>query len=197
MKLGKVGSGLVWCGRWGEVWSGVVRCSSVFYSHDFLQEMMMKIAFKKSSQITLDPRMAANEIKRIGKLEGQVTPPLIVKNSRNKNAKLHNYFIWNNAICGERYRESQAAHLLRCLIVVTEREGREPLEVRLYHDLDGAPKHPGEYCIITDILSDEEKRKQLLQQAYDELQDWRMRWRDLQEFTDFFLMADKLEAARK
>lgn len=157
----------------------------------------MKIGFKKGSQITLDPNAAARELKRIKRLEGQITPPLVVKHSRNRGAAFYSYFIWDNAICGDRYREMQAGHLLRCIIVIEEREGREPLEVRLYHDLDGKPHNPGEYRIITDILSDEEQRAQLLQQAYDELQDWRQRYRDLQEFTDIFLATDKFHLTAK
>ena len=48
---------------------------------------------------------------------GELTPPLVVAESRPKGAYLHNRFEWNDGVAGDRYREQQARQIIRVIKV--------------------------------------------------------------------------------
>lgn len=64
---------------------------------------------------------------------GVLTPKAVVEASRPKGAPLHDRFEWDNRLAGEKYREVQAAQLIRSVHItrVTDTE-RGPVRVRAF-----------------------------------------------------------------
>jgi hypothetical protein len=155
--------------------------------------MSKTYAWKNGAQIKADPQKAAREIYALHKKNDGVTDQQLIEQAKSATSELHNEFTWNDKICGMEYRKAQARHILNCLIFLVERENKEPLEVRAFQDIDWRPGKPGVYIAVENILSDEQSHAQLRQQAYEELQDWRQRYRDLLEFIDIFLAMDRLQ----
>ncbi|MFA6917027.1 MAG: hypothetical protein WC222_11560 [Parachlamydiales bacterium] len=60
----------------------------------------------------IDPKEAVTELRRIRDKHEKLTPEVIVEESKNINAVLHNYFDWDNKKAAERWRLDQARHLI-------------------------------------------------------------------------------------
>jgi hypothetical protein len=110
------------------------------------------------------------EILRIKNAYG-LTAKNIVKNARNKNNPLHKFFIWDDKIAGERYRENQAMIILNEIRIVIQGKLYEGFEHVKVQTPSGDFK--GEYATITEILSDEELKKQYLKTALTLLSKWK------------------------
>jgi hypothetical protein len=54
-----------------------------------------------------------DELKSIFEVNRELTPKIVVNAARKKDSPLHDRFEWNNAVAGEKYREVQAAELIR------------------------------------------------------------------------------------
>lgn len=97
-----------------------------------------------------------------------LSPKTLLDASRAEDSLLHNEFEWNNDIAAEKYRLEQSRHIIANLKVVPEKTD-EPTRAFVvcthkYGESSG-------YEHIADIMSDEEKRQQLLESAKTE-----MRW---------------------
>jgi hypothetical protein len=157
--------------------------------------MAKTYAWKSGAQIKADPQKAAREIYALHKRNGGVTDQQLIEQAKPATSELHSEFTWNDKVCGVEYRKMQARHILNCLIFLVERENKEPLEVRAFQNIDWKPGRQGVYIAVENILSQADGRAQLLQQFYEDIQDLRQRYRDLQEYTDIFLAMNELELA--
>jgi hypothetical protein len=79
----------------------------------------------------VDPGEAANELHRLQDIYGRLTPEIIVKESENKDALLHNIFEWDNSKAAYNYRIQQARILLNNIKVTIISDG-EPKEIDVY-----------------------------------------------------------------
>ncbi len=91
---------------------------------------------------------------------GQLTPAAVVEASRPADAPLHHRFEWDDSIAGERYREVQAAQIIRSVKVTrhTDTE-RGPIQVRAFlavgeSDQDDAPPKAWTYTALDDLSAD-------------------------------------------
>ena len=62
-----------------------------------------------------------------------LTPESLLEASRAEEAPLHKCFEWDDSIAAEKYRISQAGHIIRCLEVTVIAD--EPVAVRAYFPL--------------------------------------------------------------
>ena len=56
---------------------------------------------------------------------GKLTPRLVVAAARPKNSALHSRFEWDDKVAGEKYRESQAADLIRSVKITYAVDDRQ------------------------------------------------------------------------
>lgn len=92
-----------------------------------------------------------------------LTPHSLVEASRDVNAPLHNEFEWNDSVAAEKFREQQAACIIRHLIIVrTDIE-----EVRKSHDraFVSTGENNTVYVPLDEALSTEKWKNNLLKQA--------------------------------
>jgi hypothetical protein len=85
-----------------------------------------------------------------------LTPALVVTASRPKSAPLHRHFEWSDKVAAERYREAQAALIIRSVHVTRYAEDGEPVRVRAFlstSDYTGFEtlEQPWTYKMIDDI----------------------------------------------
>ena len=137
---------------------------------------------------------AGKELERIEAKHGQVTPELVLDESREESAPLHKCFEWNDTIAAERYRLSQAGSIIRNLIVVVEGyENKEP--VRAYVNIQTeAPTKTGAFINIKSALSSEDTKEIVLQNAKNELKEFQKKYSNLKELVDIFAAIEKLIA---
>ena len=96
----------------------------------------------------VDAQTAGEEMERIHRKHGQLSPADIVDESRPKSAPLHDIFEWRDQEAAEKYRQVQARELVRAIVVVDSKEGlQEPVRAFVhvqqgYQPMKMVIKHP-------------------------------------------------------
>lgn len=113
---------------------------------------------------------------------GELTPRLVVDESRDENHPLHSRFEWDDEIAGEKWREQQAQELIRKVrIVYREATETEPEQsVRYWHavrDEDGYAYKPA-----TEIREDPFLSKLVLADMEREWKQLHRRYAHMAEF---------------
>jgi hypothetical protein len=125
---------------------------------------------------------------------GEFVAPAVVVDyaKRNKRSALHKEFEWNNTKAAQKFRLDQARHLIRLYVNVIETENGD-IPARMYVSLEGDRRSSGGgYRTLTSVMTNEELRGQLLQQALDELQRVRRKYQTLQELAPVFAAMDRV-----
>lgn len=101
----------------------------------------------------------------------------IVDKARNPESELHKCFEWDDSEAAEKYRQFQARQIVDNLLIVVEREEKEPTEFRLYQST-GRGKG---YAKSTVIARDIDEYKALLDRALAELEAFKRRYEHIAE----------------
>ena len=122
---------------------------------------------------------------------GEIQPQDIVADARNANSPLHSFFEWDDSEAAEQYRLSQARGLIRAVVAVYIDDGMPAIRMKAYVHISepGAPH----YREASHAMSQSKTRGMILQQAMRELQHWRNKYRDLQEFAALIPIIGKIE----
>jgi hypothetical protein len=95
--------------------------------------MKKRHVWDKNRSLSIDPEVAGRALDDIYKKQGKVRPGDVVEASRSKNAPLHEYFEWNNAVAAEQYRLQQARQLINHMrIEFVEAAGSAPVVERVW-----------------------------------------------------------------
>lgn len=138
--------------------------------------------------IPVDAQTAGEELTRIYDRYGALEPQTIVNESRPESAPLHDCFEWRDEVAAEKYRQQQAANIVRA-IVITESEEQKPKEgVRAF------VRSTESYEPIQVTVSDTDKMTVLLQSALRELAAFRRKYQMLSELAPIFESIEKLSA---
>jgi len=147
----------------------------------------MAIEYKASNGARLSDKEAAiygSRITHLSEKKGYVTPKMVVDDARNPNSPLHNYFDWDDKEAAEKWRIEQAQYLIRH-IVVTVMDEKKP-EIRHFYSITptsdmGKIKESKVYVTLNTIMSDTEKRAEVIAYALRELNGWMERYRQYSE----------------
>ena len=131
------------------------------------------------------------EMKRIArKHRGLLRASDIVEEARPVKNPLHSAFEWNDTEAAERYRIWQARQLIAVSVEYLENVRTEE-PVRVFASLKSDRKNGG-YRAVADLLSDDEMREQLLQDALEDMIFFRRKYRQLEELSAVFEEMDKV-----
>lgn len=120
-----------------------------------------------------------------------LTPENLVEASRPECAPLHGEFEWDDAIAAEEYRRTQARHIICNLSIVIDEQKSEP--IRAFFSLqNGFRKNNGTYEGTITIMSNEEKRQKLLDNAKRELGAFKKKYELLTELSEVFAAIDSV-----
>lgn len=171
-------------------------------------EQQATFAWKYSVAGGISASVAATELATIYQRDGAVTPAAVVAAAREEEAPLHPAFEWDDVVAGERYRETQAEHMMRMLTVVYRKPDGAPTEPTRYLvkvkgaaddavesdevDLALAPRN---YVPIQRVMDQTELRQRFVRQAYGELVAWRRRYQHIAELAEIFEAIDVASGA--
>ena len=124
-----------------------------------------------------------------------MTPDIVVADANRARSPLRKYFEWDDTKAARLHRRSQAAYLLRIVVVVSA-DGEPDFEpVRAFVAVQDDDKGPCVFTHISDAMADEDLQEQVLARAKRELSSWRRRYRDLESFAAVFHAIDSLVVA--
>lgn len=123
---------------------------------------------------------AAGEVCRGLEERGELTPRALVEASRAHDAPLHRMFEWDDEAAAEKYRESQAQHIISSIEVVPT--GRtEPVRAFVSLAVGRTERH---YSSTEVALSEPDSREMVLRAALSELRAFERKYRQLAELAD-------------
>lgn len=147
----------------------------------------MVYRWKLPGVIPVDAQTAGEELQRICTEHGGLDPADIVDESRDTSAPLHPCFEWNDEVAAEKYRQTQAAQIVRSIVTVEEtRSG--PQEVRAFVHVQ-QKYHP-----ISVVVNSADQMEELLKTALDELQAFRRKYSALSRLAPVIKAIDDVVA---
>lgn len=106
--------------------------------------------------------------------DGLIKPESVVEYARDPGTALHSAFEWDDEKASQEYRLLQARRLIRVRVTLLPRTGKA---FRANVSLKDDRKQPGGgYRRTLDVLSDEDRRRQFLNQAWSDYQQWRNKY---------------------
>lgn len=121
---------------------------------------------------------------------GELTPPDVVADARNPNSPLHSFFEWDDGEAAEQYRLSQARGLIRAVVAVYVSDTAPAVRSKAFvHIREGDTPH---YRETTHALSQKKTRDMVLRRAWEELMQWKRRYKDLSEFAALVPVIDEI-----
>lgn len=125
-----------------------------------------------------------------------LTPENLVEASRPEDAPLHNEFEWDDRIAAEEFRRTQARLMICNLSIVLEEQKQEP--IRAFFSLqNGFRKNEGTYESTITIMSDNDKRKRLFDNAKRDMEAFKNKYQMLKELKDVFVAMDAIVNEQK
>lgn len=116
--------------------------------------------------------------------DGILRPEVVVEFAQNPNTALHNRFEWDDTEAAKKYRLWQARELIRVTVIVLPNENQD--EYRVFVSLKSDRYSGGGYRALVDVMSDDQMRKQLLGQAYNDFKLWQKKYNQLKELAPVF-----------
>lgn len=114
---------------------------------------------------------------------GDLTPKIVVDEARDTDHPLHHRFEWDNSIAGEKYREIQAAQIIRSVKITYNAAGStEPRTVRGFLPLQREDSPAASYRPVHEVFANELTREMVLRQFRMEWQQLKARYSHLEEF---------------
>lgn len=121
--------------------------------------------------------------------KGKLTPKALVDASRPEDAPLHKAFEWDDQKAAERYRESQAAYIIRSIEVKRE-DVTEPVRAFFSVPKDGGTSY--QYHSVDTILRSTDSRESLLESAKRELEAFTRKYGQLVELAEVIEATERL-----
>lgn len=121
--------------------------------------------------------------------EGILRAEDVLEFAKNPETSLHKKFTWDDTLAAQQYRLAQARAVIRVNVITPETTG---MTVRAYVSMMGDRRLPGGgYRSLSDVMGNQELRRQLLAQAMKEARLWREKYKNLQELSTVFGAIDE------
>lgn len=150
------------------------------------EERKMKYEWKKGFQGKNSAQVVGEVCEQLEQSIG-LTAENLLNVSRSEDAPLHNEFEWNDGVAAEKYRTHQARILINHIAIKTEGSSDEP--IRAFFQTEER-----KYESLEVILRCEDKKRDLLSQAMQELEYFERKYSQLVELSRVF---DAIDDIRK
>ena len=138
---------------------------------------------------------AGERIEELDKKYGEVTPEILLEDARPEGSLLHPLYEWRDDIAAEKYRLQQSGKILRELVVVKVDHPEFEPDVPVRAFVSVTPGHnKGGYRPVVVAVSDEETRRQIFENALQELAAFEAKYKHLVDFAE---LIDAYMASRK
>lgn len=161
----------------------------------------MRIAgFEFSEGVRFQPG-AVRDAKAVGEhlellrkqCKGELTPEDVLADAQHDNSPLHSFFEWDNTAAAHQHRLAQARGLIRAVVAVYVDDEKQRPAVRQKAYVHVPEPSAPHYRETGHAMSVKKTRQMVLQRAWRELQAWKARYKDLQEFSDLFEVIDEVD----
>jgi hypothetical protein len=141
----------------------------------------------------------ANELEQIRQKHGGLLKPEdVVAFARNRRTALHREFEWDDAKASIEFRLEQARRVIRVSVTVLPSPHSDQEPVRAYVSVVSDRVQPGGgYRSFADVMTDDDMRSELVNEAISEAKRWRRKYERLRELAPIFLAIDKVEAKQE
>lgn len=147
----------------------------------------MQYTWKSGSRVKADAQMVG-EICADLESRRMLTPANLVDEGRPDGSPLHGLFEWDDSVAAERYRETQAAYIIRSIEVVSS--GHEPVRAFVSISIGGTAR---EYMDVNAVVSSADTREMMLADALADLIAFKRKYKALKEFEPIFDVIDEME----
>lgn len=143
--------------------------------------------------------IVGKELMKLEKAKGCITPESIVEKARSQSSPMHQYFTWDDTKAAEKQRLHEARQVIRSVIILPVESKTENVKtVRAFVSVsstENEARFKGRgYISMTRAMSDEEYKRQLLQDALNEANSWKTRFDTLKDFlSEVFAAIDRVE----
>jgi hypothetical protein len=126
--------------------------------------------------------------------DGILKADAVVEFAKNEDTALHSKFEWDDTKAGHQWRLAQARNIIRINVEMIKGSGSD-MPVRMFVNLksDRYNGDGGGYRRTVDVLTDEERRRQLLKEALADANAWRKRYKHIKELDGVFAALDAVE----
>ena len=130
--------------------------------------------------------LAGAHLEEMEKEYGEVTPQLLLEDSRPEGTLMHCCFEWNDGIAAEKYRLEQSRHIIADLRVVQieEDSDKEPVPVRAFISTSPGRTAMGIHHHINVVKANAEMTKTVTDNAREELEILYAKYNNLCDFLD-------------
>lgn len=149
----------------------------------------MVYQWKPGSRFKVDANTAGAVCEQL-EAAGNLSAKSLLDASRPEDAPLHSEFEWNDSIAAEKFREDQARHIIRHLVVRLDEKPDEP--VRGFFQIT---QQEPRYTNVNAILTHRDLRAELIQQALEEMAAFQRKYGTLTELAMIFEATAKVRNA--
>lgn len=122
---------------------------------------------------------------------GLVRPEAVVEYARNPETALHSWFEWDDSKAAEKYRLHQARMRLRLVLTM---HPKAEIKFRAYVSLKDDRYSGQGYRLTLDVMSESERREQILLEALAEFRAVEEKYRQYQELAEIFAAIERSAA---
>lgn len=140
------------------------------YSYEYRVKGLQKVSAQVAGEI----------MEQLEQSEAGLSTASLLDASRDENAPLHGEFEWRDDVAAEQYRLNQAGGIIRNVYRITI-ETQEQAPVRAFVPTG---ERQNAYVSIATALTNEQWRKNLLEQAKRDMQAFSCKYRNITELSD-------------
>jgi hypothetical protein len=115
----------------------------------------------------------------------------VVDAARPEDSPIHSHFTWDDGAAAERYRIWEARQLIRVSVQMLPTEGND-VETRVFVSLTSDRAQGGGYRVVATVLNDDEQRRRLIADAFEDWQRFEKRYKSLKELAEAFIPIKKV-----
>ena len=136
-----------------------------------------------------DPQIVGDKLQELRDKNNGLTASIVIEEAKHKTSVLHGAFDWNDTSAAHQWRLHSARHLMRSVEIVSTKEegGTRSLPAFVFVKTDDGPR----YETLAVVQSDDELRKQVLERAEKEFDQWAKRYEEYEEFLSVIKAFDK------
>lgn len=124
--------------------------------------------------------------------DGQLTPAIVVEDARDASSILHPNFEWDDQKAAEQHRQYTARKLIQGIVVIGVGEHIVDSDVRGFVSVKSETGDPY-FTSTVHAIQHPDLRRQILEQAYRDLETWRRKYEHLEEFAKVIDAAKRID----
>jgi hypothetical protein len=128
--------------------------------------------------------------------DGILTAETVIEAAKPSDSPLHSWFTWDDTEAAHQWRLHQARMMLRVVVqMLPSKHGEETNRIFVSLSPD-RQLGGGGYKTMVDVLSDDEMRNQLLEDAIEDMKRFRQKYQQLKELSDVFEAMNAVETKK-